>query len=93
MTKKELKKAYKKYAKENKTKGYMLCLVGGILVVAGALVVIPVAILSFLEMIDLGTHLGYTIPGLIPVLVGMVLDVIGEKHKSKEMKEFAEKQN
>ena len=85
----EMKKAYKKYAKENKTQGYKISLTGTIIVVLGAIIALPVAILSLLGKIDIVTHFTYIIPSVVIVIIGMVLDAFGEVLKSKEMKEFS----
>ncbi len=92
MTKAELKKEYKKYAKQNKTKGYTFGVIAAIVVLIGAVIVMPVAVLSLTGKIDIVTHFTYIIPGGIIVLVGMILDIIAEVCKSKELKEFSEKQ-
>ncbi len=89
MKKSEMKKAYKKYAKENKTQGYKFSLIGTIIVVIGAIIAIPVAILSLLGKVNIVTHFTYITPAIVIVIIGMVLDVFGEVLKAKEMKEFS----
>lgn len=91
MNKKELKNAYKKYAKENKTNGYRFCLIGAIVAGVGALMVAPVVILSMMNKIDLVTHITYLVPGVIVAIAGAIIDGIGEVYKAKELKEFSGK--
>ena len=93
MKKREMKKAYKKYAKENKTSGYRFCLIGAIVASIGALMVAPVVILSMQNKIDLVTHITYIVPGVIVAIAGGVIDGIGEIYKAKELKEFSKTNN
>ena len=92
MTKSELKKEFKKYRRENKTKSYILNLIGTIGALIGAVMVISVIVMSSMGEIDLYTHITYIIPGLVVVIVAMIIDVVGEIYKSKEYKEFSNKQ-
>lgn len=92
MKKSEMKKAYKKYAKENKTQGYKFSFIGTVIVVIGAVITLPVIILSLMGKVDLVKHFTYMTPGIAIVIIGMVLDAFGEVFKAKEMKEFSKKQ-
>ena len=88
MTKNELKKEFKKYRRENKTKSYIFNLIGTIGVLIGAVMVLPVVALSLMNKIDLFTHIAYIVPGVVVVIAAMVVDAVGEVYKSKELKAF-----
>ncbi len=92
MKKSEMKKAYKKYAKENKTQGYKFSLIGTIIVLIGAIIALPAIVLALMGKVDIVTHFTYMTPGIVIVIIGMVLDAFGEVFKAKEMKEFSKKQ-